>query len=185
MIIAHNGTCTMYCNLMTDIHIAKETGYDGLEIIGAKLYRYLEQGYTVESVLKILDGFPVVGIGYVQDVERQESKEYEALLQECERMCSLAKQLGCPMVQLLTGPIGPGIGQEGGYQGLSGRPWPEVRDLTVKNLKVLADIGVKYGLKFYFEPLAWTPVHTLQQTRELLEETGRDNVKLLIDFWHH
>ena len=185
MIIAHNGTCTMYCNVLTDIRIAKETGCDGIEIIGAKLYRYLEQGYTIESVLKVLDGFPVVAIGYVQDIERQGEKEYGLLLLECEKMCSIAKQLGCPMVQLLTGPIGPGIGKEGGYQGLAGRQWSELKDLTVKNLKVLSDIGSKYDLEFYLEPLSWTPLHTLDRILEVLEETERDNVKLLIDFWHH
>lgn len=185
MIIAHNGTCTMHCNLLTDIRIARETGYDGIEIRGAKLYRYLDQGYSIEGALKVLDGFPVVAIGYVQDIERQEPEEYESLLRECERMCSLAKQLGAPMVQLLTGPMGPGIGEEDGYQGLTGRPWPELRDLTAKNLKVLADIGGKYGLEFYLEPLSWTPLHTLEQALELLDKTGRDNVKLLIDFWHH
>lgn len=185
MVIAHNGTCTMFCNILTDIRIARETGYGGIEIIGSKLYRYLECGYATESVLKALDNFPVVAIGYVQNIERQEPKEYKALIQECEKMCSIAKQLSAPMVQLLTGPIGPGIGQEGGYKGLVGQPWREVRDLTAKNLRVLADIGAGYGLDFYLEPLSWTPLHTLKQTLELLDKTERDNIKILIDFWHH
>jgi len=185
MIIAHNGTCTMNCNILTDIRIARETGYGGIEIIGEKLYRYLDQGYTVESIIEALDGFPVVAIGYVQDIERQQENEYASLLQECEKMCSMAKQLGCSMGQLLTGPIGPGIGEKGGYQGLMGQPWQRIRDLTAKNLRVLADIGAERNLEFYLEPLSWTPLHRLEQTLELLEETRRDNVKLLIDYWHH
>lgn len=185
MIIAHNGTCTMHCDILTDIRIARETGYGGIEIIGGKLYRYLDQGYDLKSISETLGDFPVVGIGYVQDIERQQPEEYQALLQECEKMCSIAKQLGCSMVQLLTGPIGPGVGEEGGYQGLVGHSWPEIRDLTSKNLKVLADIGTRYGLEFYLEPLSWTPLYTLKQTLELLDRTERNNVKLLIDFWHH
>ena len=43
MVIALNGTCTMYCNLLTDIRIAREIGYDAIEIIGSKLYRYLDR----------------------------------------------------------------------------------------------------------------------------------------------
>ena len=189
MIIAHNGMCTINCNLLTDIRIAKETGYDGIEIIGAKLYSYLDQGLSIESVLDALGGFPVVGLGFVQDIERQEPEEYEALLQECERMCSLAQQLGAPMVQLLTGPISSGVEastvyQQLGYQGLRGKTWPEIRDLTAKNLRVISRIGRRYGLTFYFEPLSWTPLHTLPQMLELLDCAGVDNVGLLIDFWH-
>lgn len=184
MIIAHNGTCTMHCNLLTDIRIAKETGYDGIEISGSKLYRYLNQGLTVESLKPLLKDLLPVAVGYVQDIERQEPKEYAALLQECERMCSIAEALGIPMVQLLTGPIGPGLRETGGYQGLIGKTWPEVRDRTVKNLQVLSEIGKKHAIVFYLEPLSWAPLHTLRQAVELIDCAGVDNVTLLIDFWH-
>jgi len=184
MLIAHNGTCTMYCNLVTDIRVAKETGYQGIEIIGSKLYRCLEQGFGIEDVQKELDGFPVVAVGYIQDIERQEPSGYEALLNETELMCSRAQQLGCSTVQILTGPIGPGLGDYEGYMGLMGKPWKEVRDKTSKNLKVLADIAAKHEVKFYLEPLTWTPLHTLEQMVELLDVTEKDNVGLVIDFWH-
>jgi len=184
MIIAHNGTCTMYCNLLPDIRIAKETGYAGIEIIGSKLYRYLAQGFSVESLLQHLEGIAPVGLGYVQDIERQEPNEYAALLKDCEKMCCLAQKLGCPMVQLLTGPIEPGLGIHGSYQGLAGMPWPQIRKLTAKNLAALADIGARYNVRCYLEPLTWAPVHTLQQALEVIDAAERDNVALLIDFWH-
>lgn len=184
MIIAHNGTCTMHCNLLTDIRIARETGYEGIEIIGSKLYRYLDNGFSLKSIRAHLKDMPVVAIGYVQDIERQEPAGYKDLLEECKKMCSIAEQLNCTTVQLLTGPIGPGLGNIGGYMGLTGRPWQEVRDLTAKNLKVLADIGTKHKIRFYLEPLTWAPLHTLKQTLELIDVTERDNVGLLVDFWH-
>ena len=184
MIIAHSGTCTMHCNLLTDIQVAKETGYEGMEIIGSKLYRYLEQGLSIDDVKKQLDGFPVVAMGYVQDIERQEPEEYDSLLKETELMCSRAQELECSTVQILTGPVGPGIGVFEGYMGLMGKPWKEVRDKTAKNIKVMADIAAKYNVKFYLEALAWTPVHTLEQILELLDVIGKDNVGLVIDFWH-
>ena len=72
MIVALNGTATMYCNLLTDIRIAKETGYEGIEIIGSKLYRYLEQGFSVEDLRPHLEGLPPISLGFVHDIERQE-----------------------------------------------------------------------------------------------------------------
>jgi len=170
----------MYCNLLTDIRIAKETGYEGIEIIGSKLYRYLDQGLSIEELLPLLEDMPPVAMGYVQDIERQEPEEYAALLEECEKMCSLAEKLGCPVVQLLTGPLDPA----GPYKGLVGMSWPEIRRLTAKNLTVLADIGAKHNLSLYLEPLNYAPLRTLEQTLELIDAAERDNVGLVIDFWH-
>ena len=186
MLIVHNGSCTMHCNLLTDIRIAKETGYDGIEIIGAKLYRYLDQGFSVESILPHLEGLPVVCLGFVQDIERQEPTEYDALLAECERMCSVSKKLGSPMVQLLTGPKSPGSRMEISdfYKKILNLPWPELRDLTAKNLRVISDIGVRYNTRFCLEPLRWAALHTLENALELLDVTGRDNIGLIVDFWH-
>lgn len=180
MSIVLNGTATMYCNLLTDIRIAKETGYEGIEVIGSKLYRLLDSGFSIGDVLPHFDGLPPVALGHVQDIERQEPEERAALLHECERMCFIAKSLGCPMVQLLTGPMDP----SGPYKGLTGMSWPEVRKLTAQNLSALADIGAKHGVRFYLEPLNWAPVHTLDQSLELIDAAERDNVSLVIDFWH-
>ena len=186
MLIAHNGTCTCHSNLLTDVRIARETGYDGIEIIGAKLYRYLEQGFTTESVRDSLDGFPAVALGYVQDIERHEGKLHEALLAECERMCALAETLGCPMVQILTGPIGPGIGEPvpEGYEEIMQMPWPQLRKITAGNIAQVSAIGRRHNVSFYLEALSWAPIHTLGQMLELIDVAGCDNVGVLLDFWH-
>jgi sugar phosphate isomerase/epimerase len=126
----------------------------------------------------------VIALGHVRDIERQETTEYGALLEECERFCSIAEQLNCPNVQLLTGPLGPGHGKEDPYKGLTGRPWPEMRKLTAKNLAALADIGKQHGVGFYLEPISWAPLHSLQQGLEVIDEAGQDNVGIMIDFWH-
>src|SRR6476660_7778003 len=66
VLIALHSLATMHCNLMTDIRIAKETEYQGIEINGSKLRRYLAQGYPIETVKKALDGLALVGLIYVQ-----------------------------------------------------------------------------------------------------------------------
>jgi sugar phosphate isomerase/epimerase len=177
----------MYCNLLTDIRIARETGYEGIEIIGSKLYRYLDHGFTPESLLPHLEGLTVVAMGYVQDIERQEPEEYAALLEECEKMCALAQKLGAAQVQVLTGPIEPGLGLEASdsYKRIMELPWPELMKSTAENLATLADMAASYDLSLYLEPLTWTRMHTLEQALELIDAAERDNVGLLIDFWHH
>lgn len=175
----------MHCNLLTDIRIARETGYSGMEIWGSKLYRYLDQGYDIDTLRKHLGDLQVVGVGYVQDIERQEQEAYAMLLQECERLCEVAVALGCSQIELLTGPRQPVINQDQpGYRGLMNRPWSEIRDLTARNVAALADIAARYGLKVYIEGLAWTPVCELSKVLEVIDAAERENVGFVVDFWH-
>lgn len=180
MIVALHTLSTRHCTLLTDIRIAKETGYEGIEIVGDKLRRYLATGHRLDRLLPLFEGLPPVGLGYIQDIERQGPEEYAALLHECEAVCSLAEQIGGPMVQLLTGPLDP----SGPYQGIGDRPWPEVRALTAKNLKAIGDIGQRHGIRFYLEPLAFAHLHKLEQAVEVIDAAERDNIGLVIDFWH-
>jgi sugar phosphate isomerase/epimerase len=180
MSIALHNLATAHSNLVTSIRIARETGYAGIEIDGGKLKRYLAQGFSLGRLRTLLEDLPPVGLSYVQDIERQEPKEYQALLNECEAVCTLAEQIDCPMVQLLTGPLDP----RRPYQGLAGKPWPEMRKLTAKNLGALAEIGQAHQVKFYLEALTFTPLRRLDQQIELLEDTARDNVGLVLDFYH-
>jgi sugar phosphate isomerase/epimerase len=178
--IALQSLVTMYGNLLTDIRIAKETGHAGIEINGPKLKRYLAQGYTLESLLPLLKDLPPVGMCYVQDIERHQPAEYRALLKETESICAIAEKLGCPMVQLLTGPLDP----NGAYQGLTGSSSAKIRDVTAKNLKAIGKIGREHKVKFFVESLTWTPLHKLEHVLETIDAAEQDNVGLVIDFWH-
>ncbi len=180
MFIGLHNLAAKHTNLLTSIRIARETGYAGIEIGGDKLQRYLAQGFSIDSLRPLLRETPPIGLSYVQDIERQEPKEYEALLGECETICTLAEQIGCPMVQLLTGPLDP----TGPYKGLGDRPWPEMRRLTAKNLRALSEIGKAHGVRFYLEALTFTPLNRLDQQLELLAEAACDNVGLVLDFYH-
>jgi sugar phosphate isomerase/epimerase len=177
--IALQSQVTKTCNLLTDIRIAKETGHAGIEVNGDKLKRYLAQGYKIESLPPLFEDLPPVGLTYIQDVERQGSA-YDDLARDCEGLCALAEKIGCPMVQLLTGPLDPA----GRYQGLKGMPWPEMRKLTSQNLKRLGEIGKAHKVKFFLEPLTWAPLNTLEQALETIDGAEQDNVGLVIDFWH-
>jgi sugar phosphate isomerase/epimerase len=180
MQIALHNLATRHTNLLTSIRIARETGYAGIEIGIDKLQCYLDQGFTLEALQPLLAAVPPVGLSYVQDIERQEPREYQTLLAECEARCVLAEKLGCPMVQLLTGPLDP----KGSYQGLAGKPCAEMRTLTAKNLRALAQIGKEHQVGFYLEALTFTPLNRLEQQIELLDETACDNVGLVLDFFH-
>ena len=77
MIITLHGLTTMHCNLVTDYQIAKETGYDALELLVAKLLRYLDAGYTVEDLKPSSLGIPTVCFNALANIERIAPREHK------------------------------------------------------------------------------------------------------------
>ena len=174
MIITMHGLSTMHCNVATEIRIAGQTGYDALEIVETKLLRYLAQGFPAESLVPIFRKYRVrpAVINALKSIERIEPKEHNQLFEEAERLCEAARDIGCPTIQLVP------------FCGLEGRPYLEILKLTAKNVADIAALGKKYGLRFQLEPIAWSPIHSLKQSLELIDAVGSDNVAMVIDFWH-
>ncbi len=174
MIIVQHGLTTMYCNCMTEVRIAKDLGYGGIEFLAAKLHRYLDMGYDIKMLAEAMKqaGLKTVCINALADADRLDTVEHSQLLAECERLSAAAEVLECPTIQLVF------------RERLDGRPWPEIRKLTATNAAKLADIGKAHGVRFQLEPLAWAPMCSLSQSLEVIEEAGRDNLGMVIDFWH-
>ncbi len=174
MIFTLHAISTFYSNALTDVHIAREAGFEGYEILETRLLRFLDQGYTAGDLRAAFDRYQVrpVCINALKDVERFLPAERQKLLQEAERLCAAAEGLGFPTIQLLP------------LCRLQGLPWREVLELTAHNVAEIADIGREHGVRFQLEPVAWSPVHSLSQALEVVAAAGRDNVGLVIDFWH-
>ncbi len=192
MKLVYNPTCTIHSNIVSDIDMAKKAGYDGIEILMSKLNGFLSAGLTLDYLNKQLDGFSVYGLGFVEDIERQ-GKGFEDVCREAERLCSIASKIGCPNVQLLTGPLAmgtagnpmyPGVFVSEEYKEFIKKDWKEIRKITAGNVAAICDIGKKYGIRFYLEMLGWTPAGPLKHGLEIIEEAGRDNIGIVIDFWH-
>jgi sugar phosphate isomerase/epimerase len=174
MIITMHGLTTMHSNIKSDIRIAKECGYEALEIVASKLLRYLDLGFKAEELITLFRKYSIqpVCINTLKGTERVKPKEREELLVEAERLCKVAKTLECPTIQILV------------PYDLEVKPYSEILELTSKNITDIADIGKKYGVRFQLEPLAFSPIHSLSQSLQVIEKVGRDNVGMVIDFWH-
>ncbi len=174
MTIAMHGLSTMHCNVVTEIRMAAECGFDGVELVDTKLVRYLDQGCPAKDLVPVLKKHKVrcVMINALKWIERQ-GKDRETMLAEAERLSAAARDIGCPQVQLVPFCL------------LAGRPYAEVIRLTAANVKDIAAIGRRYGIRYQLEPIAWSPIHSVKQSLELLKAAGNpDNVGMVIDFWH-
>lgn len=194
MLITLNSTATMHCNVLTDIAIARQAGFDAVEIIHQKLYRFLDAGGKIADLKKALGDMPVVGVGALWDADRPDEEGLEQVKNEARYMSGIARELGCKMVQAVPGPVdielvkafhnGTLSDSDKGYRGYLGKPWPEIRKGTAKNVREIAKILAGNGQDMYLEPLGWAPFCSIRQAMEVIEEAGQDNVGVIIDTWH-
>jgi sugar phosphate isomerase/epimerase len=167
----HTGSI-MHTNLMTDIRVAKETGYEAIEFYIPKLLRYLDAGFEAGQILPELGDLQVTMINSFLHIERQEPEFRQQLREKCKRLCQVAQTLDCPSLQVVA------------LSGLQGESWPEIRSKVGHSLAELADIAAPFSVRLALEPVTFTPLHSLSQALEVLEVAGRDNVGLCLDTFH-
>ena len=192
--LSMNVTTTFYGNVVNDIAVTRAAGFGGIELQSPKLYRYLDAGYAVESLLPLLEGIEVSGLGAVLDLERQGEARTE-FLAEVTRMCDIAAVVGAPIVQLCTGPVDWNVmkdfkaGRLGAhdprYRGTIGLNENDALNTATSNVREAADIAADRGLGVYLEPLAWSNLNRHRHSLEIIERTGRDNVGIALDTWHY
>ena len=171
MYLALHGCSIMHTNIVTDIDIAKEVGYDGVEIWAPKLERYLDVGYQVEDLLGRMEELRVSMISPMYGIERQDAKQRGELTQRCERLAKAAKTLGCPVLQAIA--MDP-----------TDWEWPVLRSRVASSLAELADIAATFGVRVGLEPVAVAPLRTLKQALEVIEAANRENISLVVDLFH-
>jgi sugar phosphate isomerase/epimerase len=167
----HTGTI-LHTNLMTDIRVTRETGYEAVELYSPKLLRYLDAGYEAGQIPSLLGDLRVTMINSFLDIERQEPEFRRHLRARCERLCQIAQALDCPALQVVA------------LSALQGQSWREIRSKVGRSLAELADIAAPFGVRLALEPVTFTPLHSLSQALEVLEVAGRDNVGLCLDTFH-
>jgi sugar phosphate isomerase/epimerase len=192
--LSMNVTTTFYGNVVNDIAVAKAAGYGGIELQSPKLYRYLAAGYPAESLLPLLEGLEVTGLGAVLDLERQ-GQARAGFLAEVSRMAGIAEVLGAPILQLCTGPVdwnvvkdfkaGKLTAEDSRYRGTLGLTEDEALEAAAANVREAAEIAAGHGLELYLEPLAWSNLNRHRHSLQIIERAGRDNVGIALDTWHY
>jgi sugar phosphate isomerase/epimerase len=180
MRLVYNSNSTMYLPVSMQVRLARETGWDGVFLREEHIRRFLGQGHPVAELRAALDGLEPVNLGALVDVERWRPAERTAMLREATDLTTLAVDIGARYVQLLTGPVSPG----GSYSGPAKLSRTERVQVTAEAIGAVADIGAGTGIRYYLEPVAWTPLAPLADAVAALEAAGRGNVGLVLDYWH-
>jgi sugar phosphate isomerase/epimerase len=174
MIYALHGLTVRYSNIISDIRLAKEAGYDALELHTDKLDRYMSSDLGADYLAVKLEEHGIIasGIDIIGAVETQDTKAFAAILEKTKVLCEFANLIDCKTIQLNP------------FSELEHQTELEQIKLTAKNITQICDIGFDHGIRFQLEAAAWTPIHTLEQCQNLLEAVSKPNLGLVVDFWH-
>src|SRR5690349_2603541 len=105
--LGFNGATTMRASLEEDIANAAAAGFDGIELWGAKLDKYL--GAHSAGELRALLGkskLPPLSINSIEDATF--SPDRKAVLDRCAQWSRLSKEIGNPVIVVV-----PGVAPEG------------------------------------------------------------------------
>ncbi|MCD6351463.1 MAG: sugar phosphate isomerase/epimerase [Armatimonadetes bacterium] len=159
--------------------IARDTGYDGLDVNIDGLARMVEER-GLEQVQRLFADYGVAPAGSGLPTRwRGGEDEFEEDLKALPALAQLMVDLDCPRTFTYFAPS------------TDGDP-AEYRRFLVERFKaigtVLADYGVRLGLEWLGPrhiraggtPVVWK----MSQTLDLIADTGLDNLGLLFDVWH-
>ena len=161
-------------NLLSDIRIAKQSGFRAVEMAGTKVWDYLKSGNDIELINQTLEKYDmeIISINDIAHVERTDDDSVRSMLEEASQLSAFAQSVDCHCIQLVP------------LCALSGRSEEEIIELTARNIQRICDIGNEYDVKFQLEPVAWSPIHSLRSTKMLIDAVDRTNFGTVVDFWH-
>lgn len=168
------GVSVWYSNAVTQLRIAHETGFSGLEILPEHLYRYLDNGGSYAAYRDLMAKYSVdiTCINALKRIGRHEPEARAELLREAEKICQAAVELRCPVVQIMA------------LTELDHLSAAERDAILLENISAIADIGAPHGIKFQIEVVAFTAFNSLQHALDLIKQSGKDNLGVVVDFWH-
>jgi hydroxypyruvate isomerase len=157
------------------VEIVAEAGYQGIELTGQFQKWSPEETQRIMTKMRslgmVVDSMSGVKAGFAVPAESH------AFLVQMQEQMGYAERLECPQIILLSGRRVAEMD-------------PKVQRATaVDNLKKAADMAAKKSLQIVIEPI--DPIEnpsiflqTVTEGFEIAREVGRENVKVLYDFYH-
>ena len=152
------------------LRIAREVGYNAVELRHVDFLRGRKAGMSDETMLKVVRdaNIKVAVIGTESGVLFESGDELKRLLDSLRYVSEKAVALGCDVIMVSPGQNAPG--------GMA---------LAKQNLKTCAEITAEYGIKLALEFNSRHPlINTLQAGMEVIDAVNMKNCGLLLDTYH-
>lgn len=155
-----------------DILLAKEAGFDGIEIYIPRLLHDLKEGTDIGLLNSVLGNMNVLMLDALLGIELMENYHGSEFIAHFERVCTLAVQLNCGAIQVVV---------------LDGLNYcrPHERILKIKrSLSILADLAWSHRIRLAIEPVCFSAFRSLQDVLDVVASVGSDRVGMILDTWH-
>jgi 2-keto-myo-inositol isomerase len=115
-----------------------------------------------------------VSINSIEFITFRPPEEYKAIRERCRELCERASTLGAGKIVVVPSPTPEGA------------TWDQIKAESVRVLRDLSEVAAPYGTQLAFEFLGfgWCSVRTLEQCWEIVRETDRNNIGLVLDTCH-
>jgi 2-keto-myo-inositol isomerase len=175
MKLALNGATTMKADLATDIRATRAAGFDGLEIWASKLKAFLDSN-TTDALNRLFreQGIEPYSINSIERITFRKPDEHQSLIAECDSLCRIAAEIGCPCIVVVPSPLPPGTTES------------DVVEESVSVLSRLARVAERYKIRLGFEFLGQPDcsVQTLSLAHRIVEQVCLASVGLVLDSFH-
>lgn len=176
MLIGLNGATTMKnADLLADIEISAELGYDFIEIWKAKLYDYLKLKNIDELINSLVkNNAKAYAINSIENITFRNKKDLNYIKEELIRLCEIANKIKCNYIVVVPSPKPSGVSME------------EIKQESISRLEELSKIvqGYDVGLAFEFIGTGNCSVKTLEDAWQIVKGAELENVGLVIDAFH-
>jgi sugar phosphate isomerase/epimerase len=155
--------------LHVGLRVARETGWDGIELRLVDFLRAIEAGASIDDLLAQVrsSSLPVTAIGVERGWLYAEGAERQRLLGTIEKVCGWTVAVGAPIVM---SPVDPEPGD---------------LDRAAASVREVGEILAAHGKTMALELNIGIPqFRTLEKVRELLARAQHPNVGLLVDTYH-
>lgn len=149
--------------------VCVESGYEGFELMGDDIDRYLESGHDLNEIkTRLFEKRVAVAAIYGGNPfwPLKEERAESLTAGRFERYCKYCAQLGCEIISINT------------MENVS-------TDVAVDQIAKVCSLAQARGIRLAYEPLGFAPrFRDIQGTLELLEQVERDNFGILLDPFH-
>ncbi len=151
------------------LRIARDTGWDAIELRRVDFTRAKEAGQSAAQVLDLVkaSGLPVACVGVELGWMFAEGAERKRLLQVFDESCQAAAQLQC---KTIMSPVDLGRGEV---------------QRAAASIREVGDLAAKYGVRLALEfNSVAKQFNDMERLRDVLARAGHKHVGLLLDTYH-
>ena len=171
--IGFNGATTMKASLEEDIRNAAAAGFDGVELWGAKLDKYMSS-HSARDLKDLMAsaGIPPLSINSIEDATF--SPDRASVLDRCREWSKLCAEIGCPVIVVV-----PGVAPKGSSEAA-------ILERSVRELRELCDLAQGHDVRLAFEMIGGQgrSVSEVSLARKVALACERKNLGLIVDTFH-